>query len=179
MFHPDERLELIEGEVIQKVSPQNKQHFVCIVRGAKALQAAFGDRYTVRQQGPMIVSDRSEPEPDLMVIPGEEEDYADHPTPGDAALVVEVSDSTLRLDKIRKAAMYARAGVTDYWVVDVNARRVCVYREPRADGYTDVREYGEGEAIAPLGAPGAQIAVSELLPRRAAAQSSRSEEDAR
>src|SRR5205823_6441463 len=79
LFRPDERLELIRGEIIV-LSPQKPPHYVAIDSGADALKAAFGPGYWVRQQGPLVLGEDSEPEPDLLVVPGSSRDYRDHPT---------------------------------------------------------------------------------------------------
>lgn len=163
--HP-ERLELIDGEILQRMSPQQTPHVQAIGLTSVALDRAFGPANHVRTQTPLDVSSKSEPEPDVIVVRGEWRDYDDHkPRPSDVLVLVEVSDATLRYDRGRKAGVYARAGIQDYWVVDVKARRVIVYRAPQAAEYADVQEYGEGETIAPLAAPGAQVAVGDLLPR--------------
>jgi Uma2 family endonuclease len=173
IFAPDERLELIDGEIIHKVSPQNHPHFTAIMRGSKTLERLFGPRFHVRPQGPLIVSDESEPEPDLAVIKGAHEDYSDHPTAADAALVIEIAESTLRFDLGGKAALYAGAGIQDYWVEDLNDRSVIVHRDPvpiqgdrHGFGYRSVVKYTEHEVIMPLALPDLPIAVVDLLPPR-------------
>ncbi len=175
IFRPDERLELIKGEIYQKVSPQNRPHIAAIIKGQRALQAAFGEGFHIQPQGPMQIDDESEPEPDLLVVPGDPEDYEDHPTYAEAALVVEVAESTLRFDRGKKAALYAEAGVMDYWVVSTTERRLYVMRDPAAMpespwgfGYRSVTAYLETESAAPLRAPGASVSVADLLPKKRA-----------
>ncbi len=172
IFDPDERLELIEGEILRKVSPQARPHMAAITRAMRTLQAAFGPDYHIMPQGPMNVSEYSEPEPDLLVVRGLEEDYPEHPRGSDATLVVEVSNSTLRFDRRRKAALYARAGVVEYWVVSLPERCLHVHRGPRATGeYAEVMKLAEGESIAPLGALNSAVTVVSLLPTVPAASS--------
>lgn len=170
LFRPEERLELIQGDILVKMSPQNKPHFTAIMIGMASLQTTFGTDCFVRPQGPLRMSDASEPEPDLAVFPGSEEDYADHPTAQDALLVVEVSDMTLRYDLGRKAALYAAAGIRDYWVVSLNERVVYVHREPTKQEagvvYGSVVRHDETDTLIPLAAPQSVLAVTDLLPRR-------------
>ncbi len=108
VYGPEERLELIDGEVIQKVSPQESPHATGTNLCAEEMRAAFGKGYHVRIQEPLLLGHRTKPEPDVAVVVGEIRDYAgQHPTT--AALVIEVSDSTLKFDSARKAALYADA----------------------------------------------------------------------
>jgi len=124
----------------------------------------------VQTQSPIVLDDRSEPEPDVCVVRGSPRDYVTaHPTR--PALVVEVAQSGLRLARGRKAAAYARAGITDYWIVDLVARVLEVHREParpgparRRWGYVAVETLGAEATITPLAAPGAVVRVAELLP---------------
>ena len=86
------------------------------------------------------------------------------PRPGDLALVAEASASTAWFDRTKKALVFARAGIVDYWVVDLPARQVVVHRRPTPGGYAEVTAYAPGESVAPLGRPGDDIAVAALLP---------------
>ena len=110
-------------------------------------------------------SRESEPEPDAVVAPGTPFDYlAEHPKAVDAPLVVEVADTTLRFDRTRKRAAYARSGVREYWIINLLHRQVEVYRDPAGARYRSVTVYGEQEAILPLAAPHGSVRASELLP---------------
>jgi len=107
----------------------------------------------------------SEPEPDVVVVPGTEFDYLpDHPRSKDTRLVVEVSDTTLRLDRGRKQAAYARSGVQEYWIINLLHRQVEVHRDPSGARYLSVTIYSDSDAITPLTAPDASVPVSDLLP---------------
>lgn len=172
IFRPDERLELINGEVYKKMSPQKSSHFFVVDAVQEALKRAFGDAFVVRAQAPVTDGANSEPEPDICVVRGSRRDFAAaHPWLAQTALVVEVTDTSLRTDRRVKAPVYARAGVADYWVVNLKNRTVEVYREPaslRDDtgefGYRGRRIYSEGETISPLAAPEASVAVDDILP---------------
>jgi Uma2 family endonuclease len=163
-----QRVELIDGDVMVQ-SPQKFGHYAAVDRVAEALRDVFGPGFWVRQQAPMGFGAFSEPEPDVSVVAGRREDYTDHPTT--AALVVEVSDTTLPYDRNRKASLYAAAGVADYWIVNLVDLRVEVYRQPGPDGsqpygagYADRQVLLPPAAAAPLAVPGGSVAVARLLP---------------
>jgi Uma2 family endonuclease len=166
------RVELIGGEILA-MSPKRRPHRVATERARRALAAIFPEpAYTIWKQEPLALGEWDEPEPDLVVTAGAPEDCpADHPTPAQALLVVEIADSTLRNDLGDKADRYAAAGVEEYWVVDLPARAVEVCRAPGPDPasetgarYRERWRYDAGEAIAPRAARGANLPVAALLP---------------
>ena len=170
ILKPGERTELIDGEIILKMSPMKRPHAVAIGKVKQVLETAFGDACYVASQLPLTLNTGAEPEPDALVVAGEPDDYIDHPTPQEALLLVEVSDSTLSYDLGRKAGLYARAGITDYWVLDLKTRTLTVHRIPGSAGYGDVQIFAEEESVSPLSAPTASVPVSALLPRLRPAQ---------
>src|SRR5207302_5274691 len=99
-----------------------------------------------------------DPEPDLAVVPGRPRDYSGHPTTAD--LVVEVADSSLDFDTNEKRLRYARAGIREYWVVDINGRRLLVYRDPRAGDYATQQALGPTDTVSPVAAPAAVVQVA-------------------
>ncbi len=127
----DKRVELIEG-IVFDMAPQKSLHYQTIEKVAEALMKAFGDNHWVRRQGPLRLPDDTEPEPDITVVTGRRENYQEHPN--SALLVVEISDSTLKFDRGKKAMIYARAGITDYWIINLTEGCVEVMRDPTADG---------------------------------------------
>ena len=167
---PGRTLELIEGEVIEKVTPQETPHATGIRLSDKAVNRIFMEGYDVRTQLPLEFGPRSKPEPDVAVVTGTIRDYARaHPTT--AVLIIEVSDSTLRYDRTTKAGLYARAGITDYWILNLIDRVLEVHREPAAmtdmplgHGYRSITRHTATASIAPLAAPQSLIAVADLLP---------------
>ena len=169
VFQPGEPIELIGGELIV-AEPQGAAHYGVIRKTARALEAAFGVGWEVRTQGPIGLDDESEPEPDVAVVPGGPDDYlVDHPSR--PVLTVEVSVSSLAFDRERKASLYARAGLADYWVVNLVERVLEVYREPVPDPAAPFgwryarRDVLDGAAqVAPLALPTASVAVAHLLP---------------
>ena len=165
----DDPIELLDGLLLVK-EPQNSPHRTAVLLVAKAVERAFGEGWFVQTQSPIILGDRSEPEPDVCVVRGSPRDYVDaHPTR--PALVVEVAQSGLRLARGRKAAAYARARIADYWIVNLVDRVLEVHREParpgparRHWGYAAIVTLGGDATITPLSAPSAGIPVADLLP---------------
>lgn len=163
VFGPEDRVELIEGELLT-MAPQGSRHAAVATRVGALLARVFGDRGHVRTQMPLAADDDSEPEPDLAVVPGDALDYLDaHPAA--ALLVVEVADDSLRRDRSVKKRLYARCGIPEYWIVSLPDACLEVYRRPVGDAYRDAAALPAGETVAPLAAPSAVIPVSDLLPR--------------
>jgi Uma2 family endonuclease len=164
IFGAEERLELLDGEILKRMTTQ-PPHATALSKTAQALMVVFGVGCYIRQQLPITLNEQSEPEPDVLVVPGTPDDYATrHPGPSDARLLVEISDTTLRMDQGRKQRAYARASIPEYWIVNLPARRLQVYREPTAAGYQSVASYSVGESVAPLAAAQALVSVESLLP---------------
>lgn len=116
-------------------------------------------------QNPVIVSDRSVPQPDLALLRRRVDFYsASHPRPADVFLVIEVADTTLRFDLRTKVPLYARCGIPEAWVVDVNGRAIHVFRQPSAAGYGESLIAKPGESAACVAVPAAQLQVRELFP---------------
>src|SRR6266498_1801107 len=128
VFRPGDPIELLGGQLIV-AEPQGSAHFTAVQLAEDALRAAFGPGWEVRAQGPLALDAESEPEPDVAVVPGTPRDYRDgHPT--HAALVVEVAEWSLRGDRGDKGSLYARAGIADYWIVNLVDGVLEVLREP-------------------------------------------------
>jgi Uma2 family endonuclease len=169
ILEPDARVELIDGDIVEKL-PQKSAHASAIRRTEEALRDAFASGHDVRCQFPLALDDYSEPEPDLAVVAGSFLDYeAAHPTT--AILVVEVADSSLAIDRA-KAGLYARAGIPEYWIVNLVARALEVYSDPHpareqplGHAYRVVHILEEGARVSPRHAPSHSIAVADLLPR--------------
>ena len=167
-FQPGDPVELVGGQLLV-AEPQGSGHFAAIMAVEEALRAAFGPGWAVRTQGPLALDEESEPEPDVAVVPGSFRDYvAGHPSR--PALVVEVSESSLALDREHKGSLYARAGIADYWIVNLVDGVVEVYRAPGCDPaasfgwrYGSAEVLGRGASISPLALPGVHIRVADLL----------------
>ena len=142
-----EPLELIEGMLVE-MSPQGTPHMWSITRLATALIRMLDpDRHEVRVQGPLALTAESEPEPDLAVV----DIVGPEAHPSTAHLVVEVAQSSLPFDLDTKARLYARAGIADYWVVDLAAAEVVVHRDPRDGVYRSITRHDRGETLHALG----------------------------
>lgn len=162
----DERVELLEGEILV-MSPQGTSHATASVVAREALAPLFGSGVFFREHSPIALDDVSEPEPDLAFVRGNPRDFAvRHPAPPDLLLVVEASDSSWAYDLGRKARAYGRAGVSEYWVLDLVNRLVIVHRDPSGDGYRSVTRHGPGEMLAPRAAasPDTLVDAAALLP---------------
>ncbi len=161
-----QRLELIEGELLSKMS-KKRPHSNAVSLLLEALVRIFGFPY-VQQEVSIDVAPEdtptSEPEPDLIVLARPLSAFPEaNPQPADLRLVAEVSDTTLAFDCSVKASLYARAGIADYWVIDVTGRRILVHREPRDGRYTAVAAYSLDESVAPLAASADSIRVADIL----------------
>lgn len=169
IFAPDERVELIEGEIVA-MAAQGSLHATAVQLAPEALRVAFGGGFQVRSQLPLSLGAHSEPEPDAAVVPGAPRDYADaHPTM--ALLVVEVADETLAFDRGRKASLYAKAGIPEYWVLNLPERVLKVHRDPgplpgrpSEYGYRSVRRFAPPESVTPLAPATGSVRMADLLP---------------
>ena len=160
-----QHLELIQGELISKMG-KKLPHVIGVRWFMNWLQGVFGMKL-VYPESPIDVAPEdnpaNEPEPDIIVLKRELTSSSTQPRPKDLHLVVEISDTTLRFDLTIKAALYARAGIAEYWVLDVTGKRLIVHRDPQRGVYSSVLEFGEQESVAPLSAPQAEFRVSEAF----------------
>jgi Uma2 family endonuclease len=169
VFIPEEKIELLDGLLVV-AEPQSSYHYTAIGLVVRALTRAFGEGWTVRSQGPLALDDVSEPEPDVAVVRGHIRDYAaDHPS--DPVLIVEVTLTSLTMDRRYKSSLYARAGRPEYWVLNLVDHVLEVRREPGESSaaaygwdYRDVQTLRPGDRVSPLAAPQEQIAVADFLP---------------
>jgi len=167
-YFAGQRVELIDGEILH-IPAQKTPHVIGVEKSKAALQKAFGRAYWVRAQATLSLGPNAAPDPDVAVVAGPRRADIDYPT--EAVLVVEVSDTTLWFDRTRKARTYARAGVPEYWVLDLVHRQLVVYRGPINDParrprhqYSAVTILGPKDSVSPLAAPRASIRVARLLP---------------
>jgi Uma2 family endonuclease len=164
-----EPLELVGGQLIV-AEPQSTYHASAIRMVDYALRAALPPGWIVSIQSPLSLDDESEPEPDVFVVPGRPSDYRDaHPSR--PVLVVEVAESSLRFDRLRKGSLYARAGVADYWIVNLVDRLLEVHRDPAPEpsapwgwAYRSVAMLAPPARVAPTAFSDVPLAVADLLP---------------
>lgn len=149
LLSPDDRTELIEGEIID-MAPIGSRHAAAVTLLPKRIIRALGDSADVRVQLPMRLLPRSEPQPDIAVVKHRPDAYRNaHPTAEDALLLIEVSDATLRYDLEVKARLYATHGINEYWVVDLVNCCVLRHRAPRGAQYTQVDVLDSGALALP------------------------------
>jgi Uma2 family endonuclease len=161
---PDDRVELLEG-VIVAMAPQNVPHAAGVSRMQQALHRAVAERAVIRTQLPLRAGKHSMPEPDVAIVAGSIADY-DRAHPTTALLVVEVADSSLKQDRLTKRAIYAAAGIPEYWIVNLPDDCVEVRRtpEPESRRYASITVVRRGEAIELVALPGVRVTVDDLLP---------------
>jgi Uma2 family endonuclease len=162
-----QKLELVDGRLISKLG-KKRPHVNAVVLLAAWLAQIFGFQY-VNHAAPIDVAPEdnptNEPEPDLIVLTRKSSHFlSGNPRPEDLRLVVEIADSSLTFDLTTKAALYARAGIVEYWVLDVAGRRLIVHRDAKASGYASIIAYSEHESVAPLAAPQAEFHVADAFP---------------
>ena len=169
VFQPGERLELIDGLLVVR-EPQGTRHATAIRRVLAALRGVLGDAWQIDSQLPLALDEDSEPEPDVAVVPGDARTYRDA-HPARAVLIVEVAEASYRIDHEYKASLYARAGIADYWIIDLVRDALEVHRDPEVSPgapcgwhYRSVVTLRPPAAVAPLLVPGASIPVGDLLP---------------
>jgi Uma2 family endonuclease len=163
IFSEDDRVELIEGEIVE-MTPIGSRHAGAVNRLIELLTSTVGRRATVAAQNPIRIGGHSEPQPDLVLLRRREDFYAArHPEPADVLLVIEVADTPAGFDRRVKLPLYARAGIVEAWVLDLDGPALEVHRSPAAEGYRDVRRPRRGEAVTLAGLPDLSVAVDAVL----------------
>ena len=155
------RVELLRGEIVE-MSPETPIHYTTAKQGAKYLETLLAGKAEVRFNGPITLSD-SEPEPDIAIVRLPESTYRDrHPHPEDIFWLIEVANTSLKQDLETKAAVYAAAGITEYWVVNLVMMQITVFRQPVADQYSQQQTVQDG-SITPLAFDKVAVSVKRLL----------------
>jgi Uma2 family endonuclease len=163
ILHSGERVELIEGEIVQ-MAAIGSRHAATVSRLNRLLVRALGDHVDIRVQLPVRLSDASEPEPDIAIVRARPDFYAgSHPGPDAVLLIVEVSETTVTYDRGRKAALYAAAGIAEYWAVDLPADTILVHRNPEGPAYLSAGRRGRGVVLRPLALPELEVPVDAVL----------------
>lgn len=153
------RAMLIDGEILEE-GPMNPPHALTIERVDAAIRKAFGSDWRYRIQLPMVLGLDTDPVPDFAVIAGSVRNASSHPTAAD--LVIEVADTSFDFDTDEKRHLYAQAGIPEYWVVDVNGRRLLVFRNPVNGDYPAPQVLVQTDAVTPLAAS-SEVRVADLL----------------
>ena len=163
IFSPDERLELIDGDILTMPSI-NPPHAAAVDRATRTLVLATGRNAIVRVQSPVYLHMFAEPRPDLVLLRPRDDFYAStHPGPQDILLAIEIADSSLRYDRDRKAPLYARAGIAEYWLVDLKGQSVTCYTKPSDGVYDRSVTRQRGHTLTPALLPALTVPVDDLL----------------
>ena len=163
IFSEDDRVELIDGAVVDMV-PIGAPHAGVIIRLNHLLSRLVGDRAMISPQNPVRLSDYSEPLPDVMLLRPRPDFYTSaHPGPGDVLLLVEVADSSAEYDRSVKVPLYARHGVPEVWLVDLQRQLVEIYRDPAPAGHREIRVVRRGDRLTTLAMPDVPLLVDDIL----------------
>jgi Uma2 family endonuclease len=159
----DDQVELLDGQIIEMV-PQDPPHASTTDEGSDYLKTLFAERAKVRTQLPVTLAPDSEPEPDIAIVRIDPNRYRNrHPGPEDIFLVIEIADSTLSRDRNRKAKVYAKAGILEYWIVNLNQQQLIVLKNPQAGVYQSEQILLTNAQITPDAFPEVIISVQNLL----------------
>ena len=163
IFGPDERVELIEGELVA-MAPIGSYHAGVVGGLNRRLAVQVGDRAFVWVQSPIRLDDHNEPQPDVALLHPRQDEYRNAlPVPADVLLVIEVADSSLAFDRAVKANLYARAGIPEYWIVDLAGARTWVCRDPSPEGYRTETKADRGTVLEPSQLPKVRIETDTLF----------------
>jgi Uma2 family endonuclease len=158
-----DRVELIEGEIVE-MAPIGLRHSLCVAELSNRLVRALGDRAELWCQTPVRLFPDTELQPDVVFIRGPLSRYSEHPGPADTLLLIEVADTSYRVDRDVKLPLYARAGVAEVWIVDLTHDVVEVFREPSPAGYRSTLRIERGGTVASLAFPDVALAVADIIP---------------
>jgi Uma2 family endonuclease len=159
----ESRVELIDGELIE-MAPIGPKHASIVDTLVSLLAPQAGNRFRLSTQNPLTLMPRSEPQPDLMLLKPRADRYsASLPSAADVLVLIEVSDRTLEYDRGLKLLLYAQHGVSEYWIVDVQEKRIEVFRDPSHKGYTRKLEFGPPDVLSPQDLLDVKLNVSEIF----------------
>ncbi|MBP5973167.1 Uma2 family endonuclease [Brasilonema sp. CT11] len=170
-FSEDDRVELINGEIIPMVS-KGRPHSVCETRLFRELFKLVGERGTLRGQEPIIILNHNQPEPDLVIAQNRDDDYLSaHPSPADILLLIEIADSSLKYDQEVKLPIYAEAGISDYWIFNLVDNCLECYSEPYQDlqgkfGYRKKLIFLPNESVFLPCFPDLSLDLSKVFPKQ-------------
>ena len=159
----DDRVELLEGEIVE-MTPIGSYHAACVSRLNRMLTLQLGQTAIVSVQNPIRLNDQSEPQPDITLLKPRPDFYkGGHPQPDDILLVIEVADSSVNLDRGTKLPLYAKAGISEVWIVDLTGLTVETYWQPSAQGYESISQLNDSEHVTSESFPALNISVKEIL----------------
>ena len=163
IFHEDDRVELIEGEIVT-MTPIGRLHAGCVDYLTSFFVSRVGGRANVRVQNPVRLDNYSEPQPDITLLKHKESFYREgHPKPSDVLLLIEVADSSGAYDRSVKIPLYAKNGIVEFWIVDLEQRLIEAYRELDQNAYQQTATYRPGETLSPQLFPDVVLNVSDVI----------------
>ena len=163
VFGEDDRVELIEGEIIQ-MAAIGTRHATCVRRLIRQFRQLPEESAILDVQNPIQLTERTEPQPDVVLLQFRLDYYETaHPMPSEVLLLVEVSDSTIDFDRDVKVPNYARSDIQEVWLWDLEVNCLEVYRQPTANGYTSMQKFERGEMVSPLAFPEFEVSVDFIL----------------
>lgn len=163
VFSPHDRVELIEGEVID-MAPIGSRHAAYVRKLTKLLSIAVGETAQVSVQNPIQLGTNSEPEPDVALLRPQQDFYADrHPSAADVLLIVEVADTSQRYDREVKLPLYAQHNIPEVWIVDAEGKRISIYRSPIGGRYEQHQSFDKPEIVTLSALPSVEIDLTTLL----------------
>ncbi len=163
VFHEDDRVELLNGQII-RMSPIGYRHVTVSRRLNRLFALHAADRYWVVAQDPFTLDDESQPQPDYALLRPEADEHDHIPEARDVLLIVEISDSSLGYDRNDKLPAYARQGIPEVWIINLVQDVVEVYRGPQGDSYGTTLKFGRDDIVTPLSFPDVEVRVGEILP---------------
>ena len=165
IIHEDERVELIDGEIVMMAAIGGR-HVQTVNNANELFVVPLAGRAVVSVQNPVVLSERGEPQPDLVIFRRHPDLYVANrpPAAADALLVLEVADSSLAYDRDVKLPRYAAAGIPEVWIVDLHAHAIRIYRDPMGEGYRTSIVAGSGDVVAPAAFPDVRLAVDAIIP---------------
>ena len=163
-FDKNDSLELLNGVIIEKM-PKGTKHSSATDRAARIFYRLLENKAVIRNQNPVWLDDLSEPESDLVLAAFDENDYENkHPAPTEIYLILEISDTTLNFDRNAKSLAYARAGIRQYLLLNINEKTLEDYREPSFDGFQSKQTYRAGQNFSLVAFPEVELSVKDFLP---------------
>jgi len=166
ILHEDDRVELIEGEIVE-MAPIGSRHAACVIRLTQLFSQYSGEVFLVNVHNPISLSEHSEPQPDVTLLRPRSDYYADsHPGPEDILLVIEVCDTCADYDRGVKVPLYGRSGIGEVWLVDLAGESIEVYRSPNPEGYDQVQRIQLGQPLGPEALPDLVVGAADILPRQ-------------
>ncbi|MFH1610025.1 MAG: Uma2 family endonuclease [Candidatus Bipolaricaulota bacterium] len=163
LFTEDDRVELIAGEIVE-MTPISSRHAACVKRLNRLFPQKLGERALVSVQDPIRLGEHAEPQPDLALLKPRKDFYSsDHPGPQDIFFLVEVAETSTDYDREVKLPLYARAGIPEVWLVDLERETIAIYGKPSGQGYQEERHFRRGQGFSSSALPGLTLTADEVL----------------